>query len=81
MATKQMIVAMCLMAAVLLAEARGASHETPKTSWAKFGLHKNAKFQEAKYDVDLKATDPDADLTTVREFLFIMITNKEIVAV
>jgi hypothetical protein len=53
MATKQMIVAICLMAAVFLAEAG------------------NANFP----DVDPKA-DPDVDLTTVREFIFIVIANE-----
>ena len=81
MATKQMIVAICLMAAVLLAEARSAIHETPKTSWDRFLHHNNVKFPEVKSGVDQKATDPDADLTTVRHFHFIMITKEEIVAV
>ena len=71
MATKQMIVAICLMAAVLLAEARSAIHETPKTSRARFVHHSG---------VDQKVIDPDAFLTTVREFHFIIITKEEIVA-
>jgi hypothetical protein len=81
MATKQMIVAICLMAAVLLVEARSAIHETHKTSRDRSALYKEANVPEAKSAVDLRARDPDAFLTTVREFLFIMITNEEIVAV
>jgi len=81
MATKQMIVAICLMVAVSLAEARSAIHETPKTSRTKFLHHEKLKVPEAKIGVEQKATDPDADLTTVREFHFIMITKEEIVAV
>jgi len=46
MATKQMIAAICLMAAILLTEARSANEE--------------------------KATNPEADLTTVRQFYFIL---------
>jgi hypothetical protein len=81
MATKQMIVAICLMAAVLLSEARSSIHETPKTSRDRFLHHKEAKFPEAKSGLYQKATDPDASLTTVRNFHFIMITKEEIVAV
>ena len=81
MATKQMIVAICLMAAVLLAEARSAIHETPKTSWTRFLQHRKVEIADTKSDVDQKATDPDADLTTVREFHFIMMTKEEILAV
>ena len=81
MATKQMIVAICFIVTVLLAEAGGAIHETPKTSWARFLQHKEAKVPEAKRGVDQKATDPDASLTTVREFHFIMIMKEEIVEV
>jgi hypothetical protein len=80
MATKQTIVAIFLMAAVLLPEARGASHETHKNSRASFAIHMNANIPKAENDADLKARDPDTDLTTVREFLFIMM-NEEIVAV
>jgi len=46
MATKQMIVAICLTAAILLSEAQSARQK--------------------------KATNPDADLTTVRQFYFIL---------
>jgi hypothetical protein len=81
MATKQMIVAICLMVAVLLAEARVAIHETPKTSWSRFLHHKTNEVSETKSGVNQKATDPDAGLTTVRDFPFIMITKEEIVAV
>jgi len=81
MATKQMIVAICLMVAILLAEARTAIHETPKTSRDRFLHHKEAKFPEGKNDVDQKITHPDAFLTTVRHFHFIMITKEETVAV
>jgi hypothetical protein len=72
MARKQIIVAICLMAAVLLAEARSSIHEK---------IHNKANVPEAQSNVDLQARDPDAYLTTVREFLFIMITNEKIVAV
>jgi hypothetical protein len=71
MATKQIIVAICLMVAVLLAEVRSAIHEKPKISRARFVHHKDVP--EAKGGVDQKATHPDADLTTVRDFHFIMI--------
>jgi hypothetical protein len=81
MATKQMIVAICLMVAVLLPEASSVIHETPLTSRAKFLHHKKVKVPEAKRGVDQKVRDPDADLTTVRDFHFIMITKEEIVAV
>ena len=81
MATKQMIVAICLMAAVLLAEARSAIHETPKTSWDRFLHQKKVKFPEVESGVDQKVIHPDASLTTVRHFHFIMITKEEIVAV
>ena len=82
MATKQMIVAICLMAAVLLPEARSAIHETSETSRARFVHHKKVEVvPEAKSGVDQKAPDPDAFLTTVREFHFIMKTKEEIVAV
>ena len=81
MATKQMIVAISLMTAVLLAEARSAIQGTPKSSRANFAFHKNAQVPDAESDVNLKDTDPDTDLTTVREFYFIMIMNEEIVAV
>ena len=82
MATKQLIVAICLMVAVLLAEGRSAIHETPIISRARFALHKKVEYvPEPKSVVDQKATDLDADLTTVREFHFIMITKEEIVAV
>lgn len=67
MATKQMIVAICLMVAVLLAEARVAIHEKSKTPSDSFIHHKKLKFLEAKSGVDQKA-DPDASLTTVRKF-------------
>ena len=67
-----MIVAICLMVAVLLAEASTAIHETPKTSRDRFLHHKK---------VEQKAVDSDADLTTVSEFQFIMITKEETVAV
>jgi hypothetical protein len=67
MATKQMIVAICLMAAVLLAEARSSIHWT---------VHNKANVPEALSNVDLQARDPDAYLTTVREFIFILITNE-----
>jgi len=77
MATKQMIVAICLMVAVLLAEAGGAIQEKSKTSRGSFIHHKKFKFLEAKSGVDQKA-DPDASLTTVREFHFITITKEEI---
>jgi hypothetical protein len=82
MATKQLIVAICLMVAVLLVEGRSAIHETPTISRASFALHKKVEYvPEAKSVVDQKATDPDADLTTVREFHFIMITKEVIVEV
>jgi hypothetical protein len=81
MATKRMIMAICLMVAVLLPEATSAIQETPKTSRARFLHYKRVKVPEAKNDVDLKDLDPDAFLTTVREFPFIMITKEEIVAV
>jgi hypothetical protein len=81
MATKQMIVVICLMVAVLLPEARSAIHETPTTSRARFLHHRKVEYlPEVKTGVDQKA-DPDADLTTVREFHFIMITKEEIMAV
>jgi hypothetical protein len=81
MATKQMIVAVCLMVAVSLPEARSAIHETPKTSRARFA-HKNFEdVPEVKSGVDQKAIHPDTFLTTVREFHFIMITKEEIMAV
>jgi hypothetical protein len=63
MATKQLIVAICLMVAILLVEGRSAKNENPKS------------------DVDEKAIHPDAFLTTVRCFHFIVITKEEIVAV
>jgi hypothetical protein len=72
MVRKQMIVAICLMAGGLLAEARSSIHET---------IHNKANVTEAQNDVDLQARHPDTFLTTVREFLFIIITNEEIVAV
>jgi hypothetical protein len=81
MATKQMIVAIFLTVAVLLAEAGGAIHETHKISSARFVHDKKVRVPEAKSGVDQKAEDPDAFLTTVREFHFIMITKEEIVAV
>jgi hypothetical protein len=80
MATK-MIVAVCLMVAVLLAEASSAIHETPKTSRTRFVHHEKVKVPEAKSGVDQKVLNPDAFLTTVREFHFIVITKEEIVAV
>jgi len=58
-----MIVAICLLVAVLLAEAGGAIHEKSKTSSGSFIHHKKFKFPEAKSGVDQKA-DPDASLTT-----------------
>jgi hypothetical protein len=81
MATKQMIVAICLMAAVLLAEARSSIRETPKTSRDRFLHHNEVKFPEAKSDVDQKIPHSDAFLTTVRHFHFNMITKEETVAV
>jgi len=82
MATKQMIVAICLMVAVLLPEARSAIHETLKISRARFAHHRKVEYvPDAKSGVDQKATDPDTDLTTVREFHFIMITKEETLAV
>jgi len=82
MATKQMIVAICLMVAVLLPEARSGIHKTPNTSRARFAHHRKVEYvPDAKSGVDQKATDPDATLTTVREFHFIMITKEEILAV
>ena len=82
MATKQMIVAICLLVAILLPEARSAIHETSKTSRARFAHHRKVEYvPDAKSGVDQKATDPDADLTTVREFHFIMITKEEILSV
>jgi hypothetical protein len=81
MATKQIIVAICLMVAILLPEELSAIHETPETSRASFAHHKKVKIPEAKSSFDKKALDPDADLTTVREFHFIMITKGDIVAV
>jgi len=82
MATKQMIVAICLMVAVSLAQARSSIQETSKTSRTRFGNHRKVEFiREAKSGVDQKDSDPDADLTTVREFHFVMITKEELVAV
>jgi hypothetical protein len=82
MATKQMIVAIYLMLAVLLAEVGGAIQKTPKTSRARIAQHKKfAEVPNAKIGVYNKAKNADADLTTVREFHFIMITKQEIVAV
>jgi anthranilate/para-aminobenzoate synthase component II len=81
MATKQMIVAICLMGAVLLAEAGGEIHKMPKISRAKFAQHKKFKVPETKFGVYNKAENSDADLTTVRVFHFIVITREEIVAV
>jgi len=82
MAIKQLIVAICLMVAVFLVECRSAIHETTEISRASFALHKKVEcVPEAKSVVDQKATDPDADLTTVREFHFIMITKEVIVEV
>jgi hypothetical protein len=75
MATKQMIVAMFLMVGVLLAEARSAIHETPKTSRARFAHQKKVE------EVPEAKRDPDTDLTTVRDFHFIMITIEEMLAV
>jgi hypothetical protein len=80
METKQMIVAICLMVAVLLAEAGGGIYDTSNTSRGSFIYHKKFKVPEAKDGVDQKA-DPDASLTTVRKFRFIMVTKDEIVAV
>jgi hypothetical protein len=70
MATKQMIVAICLTAASLLVEARISFHETHKTSRANFEFHKKANVPKAKSDVDLQAIHPEAFLTTVRVFLY-----------
>jgi len=82
MATKQLIVAICLMVAVLLVEGRSAIHETPTISRASFALHKKVEnVPEAKSGVDEKVIHPDAFLTTVRCFHFIVITKEEIVAV
>jgi len=82
MATKQTIVAICLMLAVLLPEARSAIYKTPKISKTNFAHHRKVEYvPEAKSGVDQKAADPDAGLTTVRQFHFIMITKEEIVAV
>jgi hypothetical protein len=82
MATKQMIVAICLMVVVLLAEAGGAIDKTPKTSRARIAQHKKVGVvPKAKIGVYNKAENHDADLTTVRKFHFIMITKQEIVAV
>jgi hypothetical protein len=75
MATKKTIVAICLMAAVLLTEARSAIHETPKTSRARFAQNKRVE------GVPGTKIDPDAYLTTVREFHFIIITKEETMAV
>jgi hypothetical protein len=80
MAKKQMIVAICLMVAVLLAEAGGGIYEKSKTSRGNFFYHDQLEVLEAKNGVDQKA-DPDASLTTVRKFHFIMVTKDEIVAV
>jgi len=67
MATKQMIVAICLMVAVLLPEARSAIHEKPKTSRARFAHHKEVEYvPDATSGVDEKILHPDATLTTVR---------------
>jgi anthranilate/para-aminobenzoate synthase component II len=82
MATKQMIVAICLMVAVLLPEVGGAIQKTPKISRAKFAQHKKVgEVPKAKIGVYNKAENPDADLTTVRVFHFIMNTKQEILAV
>jgi hypothetical protein len=76
MATKQLIVAICLMVAVLLVEGRSAKNETSKRYMASFPFQK-----KPKSGVDEKAIHHDAYLTTVRDFHFIMITKEEIVAV
>ena len=77
-----MIVAICLMVAVLLPEAGSEIHETPKISRAKFAHHKEVEYvPEAKIGVDEMAINPDAFLTTVRKFHFIMMTKEEIAAV
>jgi len=82
MATKQVIVAICLMVAILLAQARSSIKETPKISRDRFAHHKEVeRVPEAKSGVDKNAKNPDAFLTTVREFHFIMITKEELVAV
>jgi len=71
MATKQTIVAICLMLAVLLPEARSAIHKTPNTSRTRFAHHKEVEHvPEAKSGVDEEVLIPDAFLTTVREFHF-----------
>jgi lysosomal acid lipase/cholesteryl ester hydrolase len=65
MATKQTIVAICLMLAVLLPEARSAIYKTPKISKTNFAHHRKVEYvPEAKSGVDQKAADPDAGLTT-----------------
>jgi hypothetical protein len=66
MAAKQMIVAVCLMTAVLLSEARSAIHEKAKIPEEKISLYKKTKVPETKSDIELKAANPDTDLTTVR---------------
>jgi hypothetical protein len=82
MATKQLIVAICLMVAALLGDGISAIHETPKIFRDRFALHKKVEYvPEAQSGVDQKATHPDADLTTVKEFHFIVITKEEVVAV
>ena len=72
----------CLMVATLLAQARSAIQVTSKIPSDRFAHHnEDEHVPEAKCGVDKKAIKPDAFLTTVREFHFIMITKEELVAV
>ena len=82
MATKKMIVAICLMAAVLLPDAGGAFHETPETAWARILHDRKVEYApEAKTGLDQKIPHLLSGLTTVREFHFIIITKDEMMAV
>jgi hypothetical protein len=82
MTTKQVIVAIYLMVAVLLDEAEGGIQKKPKISRARFAQHKKfGEVPKAKIGVYNKAENPDEDLATVRVFHFIMITKQEILAV
>ena len=79
MATKQGIVAVCLMVATLLAQARSAIQVTSKIPSDRFAHHnEDEHVPEAKSGVEKKAIIPDAFLTTVREFHFSMNTKEEI---
>jgi hypothetical protein len=74
MATKQIIVAICLLAVVMLAEARSTIKKTAKAPGGRTALYNKGITPEAKRDIELKAVNPDTDLTTV-SFILLMIKN------